>query len=112
MARPRVSDHERIRDAVAAAYEVARAGLCLETVREMPRLTKRHVPAFRAAVKAMHSDHSMKIERIALALNRDRATVRYHLKFGGDKSNCGDNYIATCSNVLIGDGCYPLETAQ
>lgn len=80
MARPRVSDHERIRDAVAAAYEVARAGLCLETVREMPRLTKRHVPAFQAAVKAMHRDHMMKIERIALALNRDRATVRYHLE--------------------------------
>lgn len=78
----KVSDHERIRDAVAAAYEVARAGLCLETVREMPRLTKRHVPAFQAAVKAMHSDHSMKIDRIALALNRDRATVRYHLGAG------------------------------
>ena len=75
----KVSDRERISDAVAAAYEVARAGLCIETVREMPRLHKRHVPAFQAAIKAMRHDHSMRIDRIAHVLNRDRKTVRYHL---------------------------------
>lgn len=76
----RVSDRERIRDALTAAYEVARAGLCIATVREMPRVTKAHVPAFRSAIAAMHREHSMPIDRIAHTTNRDRATIRYHLE--------------------------------
>ncbi len=107
-----MTPRERIRDNIAAAYEVARVGLCINSVRDRYRTPKDSAHKLREAIVGMHRDHLMSINRIARVLNRDRATVRYHLKFGGDKSNCGDNYIATCSNVLIGDGCYPLETAQ
>lgn len=112
MTRRAITQRERLADTIAAAYEVARAGLCLETVRETYRTPKAVAGQLQAAIVSMHRDHLMHVERIAHALNRDRGTVRYHLKFGGDKLNCGDNYIATCSNVPNGDGCYPLETAQ
>jgi hypothetical protein len=112
MTRRAITPRERLADTIAAAYEVSRAGLCLETVRETYRTPKAVAGQLQAAIVSMHRDHLMHIDRIAYALNRDRGTVRYHLKNDGDKLNNGDNYIATCSSVLIGDGCYPLETAQ
>lgn len=104
MTRRKVSDRERICDAVSAAYEVARAGLCLDTVREMPRLTKQHVPALQSAITAMRRDHSMPIDRIAHALNRDRKTVRYHLE-------AVDNPVEKLSPSLSFSPSFQLETA-
>lgn len=83
MTRRKVSERERICDAISAAYEVARAGLCLDTVRETPRLSKAHVPAFQSAIISMRRDHFMCIGRIAHTLNRDRKTIRYHLEAAG-----------------------------
>ncbi len=112
MTRRAITKRERLADTIAASYEIARVGLCLETIRETYRTPKAFAGHLQAAIVSMHRDHLMHIDRIAYTLNRNRGTVRYHLKFGGDKSNYGDNYIATCSNVFIGDGCYPLETAK
>ena len=80
MTRRKISDRERITDAVAAAYEVARAGLCIQAINSTYRTPKAVASQLREAIVAMNRDHSMRIDRIAYVLNRDRKTIRYHLE--------------------------------
>ena len=72
----------------------------------------------------------MTSSEIARVFNREHSTIRHGIKRAAEfqynmfprwacpkrskrpPRNSLSQTIATCSNVLIGDGCYPLETAQ